>query len=55
MLVFKITYDDAQSDKQKQFKISRTDPNAPEELYFVHIEVKDIDNLPGQQEREAEI
>ena len=53
MLVFKITYDDAESDKQKQFKIPRTDKNAPEELYFVHIEVKDMDSLPTQEERTA--
>ena len=33
--------------------IRRTDPYAPEELYFVHIKVKDMDNLPGLEEREA--
>ena len=53
MLIFKNTYDDPESGQPKQFKIARTDPNAPEELYFVHIEVKDMDNLPGQEERRA--
>ena len=53
MLIFKNTYDDPESGQPKQFKIERTDPNAPEELYFVHIEVKDIHNLPGQKKREA--
>ena len=43
LLIFKNTYD--QEGQEKKVKISRTDPNAPEELYFVHIEVKDIDNL----------
>ena len=36
-------------------QISRTDPNAPEELYFVHIEVKDMDSLPTQEERTGTI
>ena len=53
MLVFKITYDDAESGQMKQFKIPRTDKNAPEELYFVHIDVKDMDSLPTQEERTA--
>ena len=52
-LIFKNTYDDPENDQPKQFNIKRTDPNAPEELYFVHIEVKDIDNLPDQAERKA--
>ena len=43
MLIFKNTYD--QEGQEKQVKISRTDPNAPEELYFVHIKLKDIDSL----------
>ena len=51
MLIFKNTYDDPESGLSKQFKIARTDPNAPEELYFVHIEIKDMDNLPSQEEK----
>ena len=53
MLIFKNTFDDPKSGQPKQFKISRTDPNAPEELYFVHIEVKDMGSLPDQDERKA--
>ena len=49
-LIFKNTYD--QEGQTKQFKIERSDQKAPEELYFVHIEIKDMDNLPSQ-EREA--
>ena len=48
MLIFKNTYDDPENGQPKKFKIARTDPNAPEELYFVHIEIKDMDNLPSQ-------
>ena len=36
-------------------KIKRTDPNVPKELFFVHIVVKDMDNLPSQEQREANI
>ena len=43
MLIFKNTYD--QEGQEKKVKVSRTDPNAPEELFFVHIEIKDMDNL----------
>ena len=53
MLIFKNTYDNPESGQSKQFKIGRTDPNAPEELYFVHIEVMDMDNLPGQAKRKV--
>ena len=49
MLIFKNTYD--QEGQPKQVKISRTDPNGPEELYFVHMEIKDMDYLPDQEER----
>ena len=55
ILIFKNTYDDQVNGQPKQFKIRRTDPNSPEEFYFVHIEVKDIDNLPGQEERRAKM
>ena len=50
LLIFKNTYDDSENG---QFRISRTDPKAPEDLYFVHIEVKDMNNLSDQQERKA--
>ena len=49
-LIFKNTYD--QEGQPKKVEVGRTHPNAPEELYFVHLEVKDIDNLPGQKKRE---
>ena len=52
MLIFKNTYDDPENGQSKQFKIGLTDPNAPEELYFVHIEVKNMKKLPGQKRRE---
>ena len=44
--IFKNTYDE--NDKPKKVSVSRTDPNEPDEFYFVHIQVKDIKNLPGQ-------
>ena len=53
MLIFKNTFDDPESGQPKHFKIGRTDQNAPDELYFVHIEIKDMDGLPSQEEREA--
>ena len=46
MLIFKNTYDDEENGQSKQFETRRTSPNAPEELYFVHIEVKDMAGLP---------
>ena len=49
--IFKNTYD--QDGQTKQFKVKRTDKNAPEELYFVHIEVKNMENLPDQRKRKA--
>ena len=42
-----------QEGQSKRFEISRSDPNAPKELYFVQIEIKDMDNLPSQEERKA--
>lgn len=50
-LIFKNTHD--RGGLSQQFKIQRTHRNAPGELYFVHIEIKDMDNLPSQEEREA--
>ena len=41
------TYDDPESGQPKQFQIERTAETAPEELYFVHIEIKDIEELPN--------
>ena len=52
-LIFKNTYDDPENGQPKKFEISRTDFNAPEELYFVHIQIEDMDNLADQKEREA--
>ena len=51
LLIFKNTYDDPISGQPKSFTIKRTDPRAPEELFFVHIEIRDMDNLPSQQQR----
>ena len=53
MLIFKNTYNDPENDQPKQFKIRRTDPKAPEELYFVHIEVKDINNPATKKEKQS--
>ena len=52
MLIFKNTYDDESGGQPKKFKIERTHPNAPEELYFVHIEIRDMKKLPSQKRRE---
>ena len=51
LLVFKNTYDDPAGGQPKHFEISRSSPDAPHELYFVHIEVRDMKNLPSQRER----
>ena len=53
VLIFKNTYNDQENGHPKQFEIRRTDRKAPEELYFVHIDVKDMESLPTQKEREA--
>ena len=53
MLIFKNTYD--QDGQSKQVKVSLHDPNTPEELYFVHLEIKDMDSLPSQAEREQNL
>ena len=52
VLIFKNTYDDPSNGQSKKYEIMRTDPNAPKELYFVHIEIGDMANLPPQNERE---
>ena len=52
VLIFKNTYDDPDNSLPKKFEIERTHPNAPKELYFVHIDVRDMANLPSQRERE---
>ena len=51
LFIFKNTYDDPQNGQAKQLKIARTDPKAPEELYFVHIEIKDMKSLFVREER----
>ena len=50
-LIFKNTYD--QEGQPKKIEVQRTHPNAPEDLYFVHIEIKEKDNLPNQEQRRA--
>ena len=50
-LIFKNTYD--QEGQPKKIEVQRTHPNAPEDLYFVHIEIKEMDNLPNQEQRRA--
>ena len=47
VLVFKNTYDNPEFGQPKKYEIERTHPNAPKELYFVHIEIRDMDNLPS--------
>ena len=47
-LIFKNTYD--QDGQPKQVEVGRTHSNAPEELYFVHIEVKDMDKLTVRED-----
>ena len=47
LFIFKNTYNDEINGQPKQFKIGRNDENAPEELFFVHIDVRDMDNLPS--------
>ena len=54
MFIFKNTYDDPSNGLTKQFKIKRMDPNTPKGLFFVHIEVRDMDNLPSQEQRKAD-
>ena len=51
LFVFKNTYDDPAGGQPKHFEVGRTAQNAPDELYFVHIEVRDLENLPSQQQR----
>ena len=53
LLIFKNTYDD-ESGQTKKFTIQRTDSNAPEELFFVHIEIRDMDNLPLELQRKSD-
>ena len=48
-LIFKNTYDDPENGQPKQFKVERTDPSAPDKLYFVHIQIKDMDKLPDRK------
>ena len=54
LFIFKNTYDDESGGQPKHFKIQRTHPNAPGKLYFVHIEVRDMDNLSSQEQREVD-
>ena len=45
VLIFKNTYDSPESGQPKKVEIERTHPNAPKELYFVHIEIRDMSKL----------
>ena len=45
VLIFKNTYDNPESGQPKKYEIARNRPNAPQELYFVHIQIRDMDNL----------
>ena len=42
LLIFKNTHN--KNGQLKRFTIQRTDPNAPQELYFVHIDVRDTED-----------
>ena len=53
LLIFKNTYDNPNGGQPKRVTIKRTDSNAPKELFFVHIEAQDMDNLPSQEQRMA--
>ena len=54
LLIFKNTYDDKKNGNPKRFTIKRTDRNAPKELFFVHIDVREMDKLPSQEQREED-
>ena len=47
LFIFKNTY----GDDNKKITINLAD--APEEFFFVHIDIKDMDNLPSQEQRKA--
>ena len=49
VLIFKNTHN--LNGQPKKLEIKRTDLNAPNELYFVYIEVLNMENLPPQSER----
>ena len=51
LLIFKNTYNDPANGQSKQVVIARINPNAPKELYFVHMDVRDMNSLPSQKER----
>ena len=54
LLIFKNTFDGPTAGRAKKFKIKRTHKKAPKELYFVHIEVRVMENLPSQRQRGAD-
>ena len=53
LFIFKNTYNDEINGQPKRFEIGRNEDNAPEEFFFVHIDVRDMDKLPSQNQREA--
>ena len=51
VLIFKNTYDNPENGQPTKIEIERTHRNAPKELYFVHIETRDLDekvSLPSK-------
>ena len=53
LLIFKNTLNSKGTETPQKFKIARTDRDAPKELYFVHIDVRDIASLPSQEDRKS--
>ena len=45
LLIFKNTFDSEEIGLPKKFEIKRTDSNAPKELFFVHIDIRDMSGL----------
>ena len=46
-LVFKNTYDDEETGRQKQVTLNAKDPSAPDMFYYVHLEV-DLEKVKKQ-------
>ena len=54
LFIFKNTFDDEENDQPKRLTIKRKHPNAPKQLFFVHIEVEDMESLPSVDRRKAD-
>ena len=50
-LIFKNTFDSEETGQSKQVEVKRTDPNAPKDLFFVHIDARDMSALPSREAR----